>query len=84
MNKILRVSDHAVLRYLERIDAKDVEAIRRLISAQCEPTHAVAETIVGPHGTYVVKGAHAQFIVANRVVVTTLERDAHAFTSAAR
>jgi len=32
----IRASDHAVLRYLERVAGFDIEAIRRAMEAECE------------------------------------------------
>lgn len=60
------VSDHAVLRWLERECDVPVERIRQLIGEGCAP--------YAHHGTVAVIVGRIKFIIEGGVVVTTLER----------
>lgn len=59
----MRVSDHAVLRYLERIVGLDVEALRAQIALDCARSQ----------GAPCVRTEHARYLVRGRVVVTVLD-----------
>ncbi|QND45220.1 hypothetical protein HB780_05550 (plasmid) [Rhizobium lusitanum] len=59
------VSDHAILRYLERAHGLDIEAVRRHIAARCE-----TGVRLGAAGVVIEK---VKFIIEDGVVVTTLK-----------
>jgi len=59
-NQPLFISDHAVLRYLERVQGVNVEGIRNLIK----------DTVTGAGGTVTVAGV--QYKVNGNSVVTTI------------
>lgn len=61
----VHVSDHAVLRYLERCCDVDVEAIRQTIGRGC------ARGVEA--GAPVVRFGGARFLIRNRTVVTVIE-----------
>lgn len=50
MSKLPHVTDHAVLRYLERARGLDVEAVRRHIADLCAPYTAVGARTVHAEG----------------------------------
>jgi hypothetical protein len=58
----LRVTDHAVLRYLERVKGFDVEAVRTHIALVCTPGHAA--------GANCIKAEGVKFEITNNAVVT--------------
>lgn len=64
MSKRLQVSvtDHAVLRYLERVKGFDVEAVRRHIVDMCDGPAAVGAVVVNAEGV--------KFEIRGNVVVT--------------
>lgn len=65
MSKVIptiQVSDHAVLRYLERHHGIDVEQVRELIGQCCERGAKV--------GAPVVRVGKARFVLRGHVVVT--------------
>lgn len=62
---VIHVSDHAVLRYLERCCGLDVDAIRAAIGTGCARG---AEA-----GAPVVRFGGARFLIRNNTVVTVLE-----------
>lgn len=62
----VRVTDHAVLRYLERVDGVDVEAVRQRIAEQC--------TRGGEADAWSVRCGAARFVIVRNVVVSTLHR----------
>lgn len=61
----LHVSDHAVLRYLERAGGFDIEALRRSIGQRCEPAYRIGAS------SLVIEGI--AFLIHNGVVITALE-----------
>jgi hypothetical protein len=69
----LRVSDHALLRYFERVAGVDIERVRRELSARLERGAEAAESIGG--GQYAIRLSEAGFVVKNGVVVTVLAAD---------
>jgi hypothetical protein len=70
------VSDHAVLRWLERIEGVDIQAIRRRIQRSAE----IAEDYGAPA---VIVGA-ARLVIHNGVVVTVTKRTAVAYDKRGR
>jgi hypothetical protein len=61
-SKSITVSDHAVLRFLERHHGIDVEHVRQLIGACCQRGVEA--------GAPVVRVGKARFLLRGRVVVT--------------
>ncbi|MCO5083375.1 MAG: hypothetical protein M9955_17175 [Rhizobiaceae bacterium] len=59
----MRVSDHAVLRYLERVVGLDVEALRAQIALDCARAQ----------GAPCVRTEHARYLVRGRLVVSVLD-----------
>lgn len=66
----LSITDHAVLRYIERKYAVDIAALRRDLSAQLVRAARSAETI--GIDRYAITHDGMRFIVENNAVVTTL------------
>ncbi len=64
----VRVTDHAVLRYLERVHGIDVPAARARIGIICSPAVAQGAVAIQSDGHF--------FIVKQDAVVTVLERGA--------
>ena len=60
-----KISDHAIVRYLERVKGMDIEAIKKEIL----PPHVHADTKVMGNGYYPVNGKH-KVRVKNGVVIT--------------
>lgn len=78
-----RVSDHALLRFLERGGMADVESLRASLSASLARAHAAARQIGG--GRYLVLAEGLTFVVRDGIVTTVLEQTnvagrAHALT----
>ena len=65
MSNLVRVTDHAVLRYLERAHGLDVDAVRRHIAYRCATgvdLGAISVTIEG-----------VKFVLVETAVVTTVK-----------
>lgn len=65
----IRITDHAVLRYLERVRGFDVEAVRREIAASC----AVAAD--HPSASSVLSNGFRFIIKADAVITVTAQHD---------
>ncbi|TCU35428.1 hypothetical protein [Rhizobium azibense] len=76
MTESLRVSDHAVLRYLERAHGLDVEVVRRHIASRCA-TGAELRAL-----SVVVE--KVKFVLQEGAVVTVLKSRALAFPKGGR
>lgn len=70
----LRISDHALVRFLERAGGHDIAAIREALSASLERARTAAEvvavgdyTIVADGLSYVIKGFTVVTVVAGPV-----------------
>lgn len=63
------ISDHALLRFLERAGGLDVETIRLMLSRSLERARRAATGIGG--GDYTIKADGLIYIVVNNRVVTT-------------
>ncbi len=46
----VRVSDHAVVRYLERVKGYDIDGVRALIAAVCEGPYQLGATAISKAG----------------------------------
>lgn len=62
--KLPRVTDHAVLRYLERVRGFDVEAVRRHIAITCAAAASA--------GAANLKAEGVRFAIDNGAVVTVM------------
>jgi hypothetical protein len=65
------VSDHALIRYLERVEGRDMEGLRKQISASLARANDIAQTF--GMDSHVNIGA-AVFVLRNGSVVTVLDR----------
>lgn len=73
----LHVTDHAVLRFLERVHGLELEKLRAELRAKAERGMTAAQSIGGGHYTLVVDGV--KFRCCNDRIVTVVtgdERDA--------
>lgn len=77
---VLGVSDHALLRFLERGAALEIEALRERLAASLERAHAAAASIGA--GDYLIRSNGLLFVVRGDTVTTVLE-DRDPVTSAA-
>lgn len=66
----LHVSDHALLRFLERAGGIDVESLRRAVAASIARAAHAAEQIGG--GDYRIISGGVTYVVRDQVVVTIL------------
>lgn len=66
----IRISDHALLRFLERAGPFDIEGLRAQMEAGLERAGAAAATIGG--GDYLIVVDGMRFIVRDGTVVTVL------------
>jgi hypothetical protein len=65
----IRVSDHALLRFLERAGGLDVEVLRASIAASLARAHAAAAAM-GADDMVVIEGSGLRWIIRDNVVVT--------------
>lgn len=68
---VLRVSDHALLRFLERAGGFDVEALRTALEGSLKRATSVADTIGAREVIITADGL--RYVVVNCVVVTITE-----------
>ncbi len=68
---MIKVSDHALVRFLERSGSADFEAVRTAIAAGLERGRAAAEQIGAE--AYVINAEGLQFVVEDEVLITVLE-----------
>ena len=66
--KIIHVTDHAVLRYLERVHGLEIEDLRAELSRKATRAYAAAESIGG--GEYTIKVDGFRMKVQSDHVVT--------------
>lgn len=66
----MKISDHAIVRYLERVKGLDIEAIRKEIL----PEIAIKAVTLWGNGYYPIGGTH-QIRVKNGSVITVLAKD---------
>jgi len=71
---ILRISDHAMLRFFERAHGLPVEELRETLSRDLSRAAAAAQGIGGGH--YAIRGGDGlSYVIKAGVVVTVLDRD---------
>lgn len=70
---MMRISDHALVRFLERSGSADFEPVRDALAAGLERGRAAAEQIGAT--AYVIKAQGLQFVVEDEVLITVLEPD---------
>ena len=66
MSERLDVSDHAILRYLQRAHGLDIEALRATLASALQRGADIGAPHVLYHGV--------RFVIRNGVVVTAMER----------
>lgn len=72
----ISISDHAVLRYLERVHGLDIDGLRATIAARVQPIAAKVGRMAPAPGRYAVRGTDVIFVVDGAVVVTALSAGA--------
>lgn len=70
MARPLRVCDHALLRFLERVGGLDVEGLRRHLAESLSRAAGAAEQLGAREMTIAADGTH--YIVVKGVLVTVL------------
>lgn len=70
MARPLRVCDHALLRFIERVGGIDVESMRRNVAESLDRAADAAEQIGAREMTIIVDGF--RYVVVKGVVVTVL------------
>ena len=68
---MIHVSDHALVRFLQRSGAVDVEQLRALLAVALERGRKVAERAGG--GDFVVIADGLRYVVEDGVLVTVLD-----------
>lgn len=68
----IRVSDHALVRFLDRAAGLDVEQLRAHLQASLERAHDAAVSIGG--GDHLILADGLVYVVRSHVVTTVLER----------
>lgn len=68
------ISDHAILRYLERVKGIDIDA---LVLEMLSERAAAAVRILSPKGAQVCIAPHTYLVVRDGVVVTCLVDEGH-------
>lgn len=71
----LQVSDHALLRFLERGGGLDVEALRARLSDSFQRAHAAAQQAGG--GDYLISADDLTYVVRGGVMTTVLPHGGH-------
>lgn len=71
MNRILRVTDHALVRFLERAGGLDVEAVRAHLAVSLARAAGVADTLHARR--YTIQADGLRYVVESGAVVTVLE-----------
>lgn len=67
---MVKISDHALLRYIERIVGLDTEGVREQLVGQLARGAGAAQQVGG--GRYVIRHGGAGYVVVSGVVVTVL------------
>ncbi len=67
----VRVSNHALLRFLERAGGLDVDGLRTAIEASLNRSLTAAETL--GTGNVIVNADGLQYVIRNGIVVTILD-----------
>ncbi|MGO4735958.1 hypothetical protein AB4099_05405 [Bosea sp. 2KB_26] len=68
---MIRISDHALVRFLERSGALDIEQLRTVLAAALDRGRRSAERI--GIGDYVIVADGMKFVIQGDVVVTVLD-----------
>lgn len=63
----IRISDHAVLRWLERVHGIDVEGFRQELRAQVEPAIVVGSSI---GRRFTLKRPDGNYVIDNETLIT--------------
>lgn len=68
----IAVSDHALLRFLERAGALDVAGLRENLAASLERAHSAARSV--SRADYLIQADGLIFVVRGEVVTTVIEQ----------
>lgn len=69
---MIHVTDHALVRYLERVHGVDVEAFRDALRSEVSEIAIAAGAAIG--GQYAVKRGRHAFVCEGDTVITVLHR----------
>lgn len=79
----IRVSDHALVRWLERTGLVDLEPLKNMLGHSLERSAAAANQLGSSH--YLILADGLVYVVRNRVLVTVLtDEDPHVHVRAMR
>lgn len=71
---MIKISDHALLRFLERTGAAEVEALRAVLAQSLERAHITAIQI--SQSEYYIVADGLRYVIRNNTVVTVLPEHA--------
>jgi hypothetical protein len=71
MSGAVRISDHALVRWLERTGALEIEALREQLARSLDRAGEAADALGG--GDYLIVADGLTYVVKNAVLVTVLE-----------
>ncbi len=71
----LRVSDHALLRFIERAGGLEIEALRAKLEGSLKRAASAADLVSG--GDYTIAADGLLYVVTNGTVVTIKPRPGH-------
>lgn len=69
---MIHITDHALIRYLERVHGVDLEAFRAALRAEVSDAAIVAGATIG--GQYAVKSGRHAYICDGETIITVLYR----------
>jgi hypothetical protein len=69
---VIHVTDHALLRYLERVHGVDIEVFRAALRATVGEAAIAAGAAIG--GSYAVKAGRHAYICQGETVITVVPR----------
>ncbi|MCA0425647.1 MAG: hypothetical protein LCH61_20455 [Proteobacteria bacterium] len=67
---MMRISDHALIRFLDRVAGLDVEGLRATLALSLDRAHRAAESLGA--ADYTVKADGLVYVVRDGVLVTVL------------
>lgn len=70
----ISITDHALIRYLERVHGVDMDAFRDALRAEVSGTAIAVGTAIG--GPYAIKSGKHAFICEGETVITVVPRHA--------
>lgn len=69
---MIHISDHALIRYLERVHGVDIDAFRDALRAEVSDAAIAAGSAIG--GSYAVKRGRHTYICQGQTVITVVPR----------